>query len=155
MQHERSLIIFKPDCLSRGLVGEILARFEKKGLKLAGCKMVQLNDTVLREHYAHLVDKPFFPGISVSMQRTPVMIAVLEGLEAVEVVRILLGPTLSRKGPVGTIRGDYAMSIQNNLIHASDSIETAQKEISRFFKPDELFNWKRLDESMFYTVDEL
>ena len=153
-REEKSLIIIKPDALNRSLVGEIISRFERKGLKMVGMKMMRLNDDLLQEHYAHLADKPFFPRIKEFMKQCPVIVMVVEGLEAVESVRLISGETLGRKADAGTIRGDFSMSIQANVVHASDSVENAQKEIKRFFKDEELFEWERKDLEMIYAEDE-
>ncbi|MFH1662158.1 MAG: nucleoside-diphosphate kinase [Candidatus Falkowbacteria bacterium] len=153
-REEKTLIIIKPDALNRSLVGEIIHRFEKKGLKIVGTKMIQLNDEILKEHYSHLADKPFFPRIAEFMKKWPVIAMVLEGLEAVDSVRLITGDTLGRKADAGTIRGDLSMSVQANIVHASDSVENAQKEIKRFFKDDELFSWERIDLEVIYAEDE-
>jgi nucleoside-diphosphate kinase len=153
-REEKTLIIIKPDALNRSLVGEIISRFERKGLKIVGMKMIQLNDDILKEHYAHLTDKPFFPRIAAFMKRWPVIVMVLEGLEAVESVRLITGDTLGRKADAGTIRGDFSMSVQANVVHASDSVENAEKEIKRFFTEDELYNWERIDLEVLYAEDE-
>ncbi|NIA18451.1 MAG: nucleoside-diphosphate kinase, partial [Actinobacteria bacterium] len=116
---EQTLIIIKPDALNRSLVGEIIHRFERKGLKLVGIKMIQLDDKILKEHYSHLADKPFFPRIAQFMKSWPVIVMVIEGLEAVESVRLITGDTMGRKADAGTIRGDFSMSIQANIVHAS------------------------------------
>ncbi len=139
---ERTLILIKPDAIARGLAGKILNRFEQKGLKLAGLKMIQLSDALLREHYSHLADKPFFPTITEFMSRLPVLALCLEGLEAVEVCRKMCGVTNSRKAEPGTIRGDFGMSMQANLVHASDSKESAASEVKRFFSDEELFDYE-------------
>ncbi|MFH1258151.1 MAG: nucleoside-diphosphate kinase, partial [Candidatus Micrarchaeota archaeon] len=136
---ERTLILLKPDCVQRELVGKVISRFEARGLKIAGLKMVQLRDELLDEHYSHLKDKPFFSGIKKFMKGTPVVAMVLEGLECVEIARAMCGPTNARKAPPGTIRGDFGMSVQSNIVHASDSKETAEKEIRRFFAKEEIF----------------
>lgn len=151
---ERSLILIKPDALQRGLVGEITKRFETKGLKLTGCKMIQLDGDILKEHYAHLVDKPFFPGISEFMQSTPVIAQVWEGFEAVEAVRIIVGITKARAADAGTVRGDLAMSFQCNVVHASDSVENAEIEVKRFFEEDEVFSYNKTDFAHVYAGDE-
>lgn len=151
---ERSLIILKPDCVQRALVGEIIARFERKGLKIVGMKMFHMNDELISKHYEHLADKPFFPGIKSFMQSSPVVYLVLEGFEAIETLRLLLGQTKGRTADVGSIRGDFSMSVQANLVHASDSAENAAKEIERFFKPEELFDYKRIDVDFLYAPDE-
>lgn len=151
---ERTLILIKPDAVARGLAGVVLGRFEQKGLKLAGMKMIQLDDALLKEHYSHLADKPFFPTITEFMSRTPVIAMCLEGLEAVEVCRKLCGVTNSRQADPGTIRGDLGMSMQANLVHASDSVETAQAEVARFFKPGELFDYEPPLIAYQYASDE-
>ncbi|VVC00611.1 Nucleoside diphosphate kinase [uncultured archaeon] len=151
---ERTLIILKPDCVERGLCGTVLSRFEKRGFAIAGMKMVRLSSALLKEHYAHIADKPFFPGIEKFMSSSPVVVAVIEGKEAVEAVRAMCGPTNARKAAPGTIRGDYSLSMQCNVIHASDSAETAEKEVKRFFKPEELHAYKRVLEPLTYSKDE-
>jgi len=146
---ERTLIIMKPDALQRNLVGEIVGRFEKKGLKIIGMKMMQLDDLKLEEHYAHHKDKPFFEDIKKYMKSFPVLLMVLEGVQVVEAVRIIVGSTKGIEADAGTIRGDLAMS-NKNLVHASDSPENAEVEIYRFFNEDELFNYKKLDADMIF-----
>jgi nucleoside-diphosphate kinase len=151
---ERTLVILKPDCVQRGLCGEVLSRFEKKGFTIAAIKMIKFDKELLKVHYSHLVDKPFFPGIEKFMSSSPVIVAVIEGKDAVETVRLMCGPTNARKAQPGTIRGDFALSMQCNIIHASDSIETAKKEIERFFKPEEIFSYKKVLENLTYSDDE-
>ncbi len=138
---QQTLIIFKPSAVERGLVGTVLARFEAKGLAITGMKMMQLSPEILREHYAHLVDRPFFPILLESMTATPVIVLCLKGVEAVEVVRSMTGATNGRQAAPGTIRGDFAMSNQENIIHASSSPEDAEVEINRFFGPGEIFDY--------------
>lgn len=138
---ERTFVILKPSAIQRFLVGEIMQRYQRKGLIIAGIKMMQLDEAILKEHYAHLVDKPFFPSIVASMTATPVIVMALEGKDAVSVVRAMTGVTNSRNAAPGTIRGDFGMSGQENLVHASDSPENAVIEINRFFKPEELFTY--------------
>jgi len=152
---ERTLILIKPDAIQRGLIGRIITRFEEKGLKLVGVKFLKLSDALLNEHYSHLADKPFFGGIRRFMQLTPVIAICLEGLDCVETVRGLCGITKSREAAPGTIRGDWAMSIQANLVHASDSVETAEKEVPRFFETTELFEYPSSLTSTIYSEDEL
>ena len=130
---ERTLVLLKPSTVMRGLIGEVTSRFEKKGLRIVGMKMLQLNDEILNEHYAHLVGKPFFPALKASMMRTPVIAICLEGTDAIEVVRFITGYTNGRKAEPGTIRGDLTWSSRENIIHGSDSPETAEEEIKRFF----------------------
>ena len=152
---ERTLILIKPDAIQRGLIGKIITRFEEKGLKLAGIKFMKLTDGLLNEHYSHHADKPYFGGIRRFMQLTPVVALCLEGLDSVETARRLCGITKSREAAAGTIRGDWAMSIQANLVHASDSIETAEKEVARFFDASELFEYQSALTSSIYSEDEL
>jgi nucleoside-diphosphate kinase len=139
---ERSLVIIKPDAVQRGLVGEITSRFEKKGLKIVGFKMMRLDDAILNEHYAHVAGKPFFRELSKFMSSSPVMVLCLEGLNAVEIVRIVCGvnPT-----DMGSVRGDFSLSSQRNIVHSSDSIESAQKELKRFFADSELFQYDKTE----------
>ena len=117
---EKTLVILKPCTLQRGLVGEILNRFERKGLRLVGMKMTQLTDELLSEHYAHLSAKPFFQRVKDSMMATPVIVCCYEGVDAISAVRALAGPTNGRLAAPGTIRGDYCMSFQENIVHTSD-----------------------------------
>lgn len=152
---EKTFIILKPSTIQRGLVGEVIDRFQKKGLIIAGIKMMQLDEKILREHYAHLVDRPFFPLLVKSMMATPVIVACLKGVDAVAVVRAMTGATNCRKADPGTIRGDFGMSGQENIIHASDSPENAIIEINRFFKPEEIFDYNPLTLSATYAPDEL
>jgi len=146
---ERTLVIIKPDALQRNLIGEIISRFERKGLKIVGCKMIRLDDVLLTEHYAHHKDKPFFSNIKEFMKHSPVIIMVLQGGGAIQGVRLIAGATKGVEADAGTIRGDLAMSNQN-LVHASDSKEAAEDEIRRFFTEDELFIYQKVDECMIY-----
>lgn len=150
---ERTLVLLKPSTVMRGLIGEVISRFEKKGLRIAGMKMLQLGDEILNEHYSHLVGKPFFPALKASMMRTPVIAMCLEGTDAIEVVRFITGYTNGRKAEPGTIRGDYCMSNQQNIVHASDSPTSAAIEIKRFFKPEELHDLGDLNMDRLYAVD--
>ncbi|MDO5395717.1 MAG: nucleoside-diphosphate kinase [Bacteroidales bacterium] len=152
---ERTLIILKPSTLQRGLVGQVIDRFQRKGLQIAGIKMMQLDEKILTEHYAHLVDRPFFPTLLKSMMATPVITMCLEGKDAVEVVRAMTGATNSRKAAPGTIRGDFGMSGQENIIHASDSVENAAIEVKRFFSDNEIFDYSLLVRDATYGPDEL
>jgi nucleoside-diphosphate kinase len=152
---ERTLVLLKPDALQRGLLGEILGRFERKGLKVVGMKMMELSDALLDEHYSHLSHLPFFGEIKAFMMRTPVVALCLEGVDCIDAVRLLCGETLARKAPAGTIRGDLGMSIQANLVHASDSAETASKEVPRFFTDEELFSYDWMKLPYLYTGKEL
>lgn len=152
---EQTLVIFKPSSIERALVGEIISRFQKKGLVIAGIKMMQLNEKILREHYAHLVDRPFFPSLLNSMMASPVIVMVLEGRDAIKVVRMMTGATNGREALPGTIRGDFSMSGQENIIHASSSVEDAEIEVKRFFKPEEIFKWMPITRPFIYSPDEI
>lgn len=152
---EKTLVLLKPCTLERGLMGEIINRFEKKGLRIAGMKMMQLDDKILAEHYSHLVDKPFFSILKASMMRTPVVAMCLEGVDAIAVVRTITGSTNGRNADPGTIRGDYCMSNQQNIVHASDSPESAQAELKRFFCPEEIFDLGDLNMPRLYAEDEI
>lgn len=151
---ERTLVLVKPDAIQRGLIGKIIERFERKGLKLVGLKMMTLDEVLLREHYAHLADKPFFKGLAKFMQSTPIIAMCWEGLEVVNAVRLLCGITKAREAEAGSIRGDFAMSVACNVVHASDSIEVAEKEVSRFFKSGELYNYDKSEFMHVYADDE-
>lgn len=151
---EKTLVILKPGTIQRGLTGEIIARFEKKGLRLAAMKMVWLTDEVLSEHYAHLKEKPFFQRVKDSMRSIPVIVCCWEGIDAVEVVRAITGKTNGRLAAPGTIRGDYSMSVQENIVHASDSHETAEAELKRFFKTDEIYDYQLNNLLNLYADDE-
>lgn len=137
---ERSLILLKPDCMERCLVGAVLNRFQKVGLQLVACKMLLLTPSLLRAHYAHLVGESFYTRIETFMSSRPVIVAILEGDAAVDSARTLLGPTDPTDAGKGTIRGDWGTDKMRNLCHASDSPESAAVEIQRFFKPTEIFN---------------
>lgn len=151
---ERSLVIVKPDALQRNLLGEIIHRFERKGLKIVGLKMVSIDDVKIAEHYAHHADKPFFEDLKRYMQSSPVVMMVVEGYEAIEAIRLIVGPTKGSAADAGSIRGDFAMSIQYNIIHASDSVETANAEIERFFTNEELFEYNKVDDDWIYGNQE-
>jgi len=152
---EKTLVLVKPDAMQRGLVGEITSRFERKGLKMVGCKMMTLDEAILKEHYAHIADKPFFGGLAKFMSSTPVVVMCWEGLEVVDAVRLTVGITKSREAEAGSIRGDFAMSISCNVIHASDSVENAKAEVARFFKSDEIFEYNKSEFEHVYAKDEL
>jgi nucleoside-diphosphate kinase len=136
---QRTFVIFKPDCMEKRLVGTVLDRFERAGFSVVGCKMVRLSSDILREHYAHVASKPFYPEIEQFMRSRPVIMMALEGEGIVQKVRDLLGPTDSRKAAKGTIRGDFGTEMMKNVVHASDTDENAQIELKRFFKPEELY----------------
>lgn len=151
---ERTLVIFKPCCIQRGLVGEVISRFEKRGLKLVALKMAQLDENILEEHYAHLVSKPFFPWIVDSMMAAPVILCCLEGYNVVQVVRDMAGATRASKAQPGTIRGDYSMSSQENIVHTSDSLENAEIELKRFFVESDFFDYSSPLDPFKYAPDE-
>lgn len=138
---EKTLVIFKPSAMQRGFVGQILSRFQQKGLIIAGMKMMQLDEKILREHYSHLVEKSFFPLLLQSMMASPVIVMCLKGVDAINVVRLMTGATNGRDALPGTIRGDFSASNQENIIHASSSPEDAEAEIENFFAPEEIFDW--------------
>jgi nucleoside-diphosphate kinase len=152
---ERSVVLVKPDGVQRSLIGEIIHRFERKGLKLIGLKMISLNDAVLNEWYVHHKDKPFFGGLKSYMQSYPVVAMLLEGKDVVATVRKMIGITKARDAEPGTIRGDFAMSQQYNLIHASEHLEAAKKEQVLIFHEDEIFDWEKKDLQDVYLKDEL
>ncbi|HYE30647.1 MAG TPA: nucleoside-diphosphate kinase [Methylomirabilota bacterium] len=141
MSQETTLILFKPDAVSKKIVGQALSRFESAGLTVRGMKMLKFEDSLLKEHYAHIASKPFFPEVQKFMQSTPVIALALEGDNAVSRVRDLLGPTDSKKAAKGTIRGDLGVDVMVNVCHASDSAEAAAAEVKRFFRNEELFNY--------------
>lgn len=136
---QKTVILLKPDCVEKNLAGEVIGRFEKAGLKIRGCKMMNLSDAILKDHYSHLADKPFFPEIVKFMQSTPVIAIALEGQGAIAQVRELLGPTDSKAAPKGSIRGDLGTDKMRNIAHASDSEEAAAAELKRFFATNEVF----------------
>ena len=136
---QKTFVIFKPDAMEKRVVGTVLSRFEAAGFDVIGCKMARLAPVTLREHYAHVADKPFYPEIERFMSSRPVIMLALRGDNIVQKVRDLLGPTDSRKAAKGTIRGDFGTEMMKNVVHASDSDENAKIELARFFKADELF----------------
>lgn len=141
---QRTLVLVKPDALQRELVGEVLGRFERKGLKMVAMKMTHLDEVTLTEHYGHIKDKPFFPSLVQYMRSTPVVAVVYEGIEIIDEVRKIVGATNPRKADAGTIRADLSMNVPSNMVHASDSLEAAATEIKRFFKDEELFSYEKL-----------
>jgi len=151
---EKTLVIIKPGTVQRGLIGEVINRFERKGLQLCGMKMVQLTDAILAEHYSHLAHKPFFGRIKDAMMITPVIVCCLKGIDAIRIVRAMAGTTNGRDAAPGTIRGDYSVSVQENIIHASDSPETAQIELKRFFNDEEIFEFNQHSLPFIYANDE-
>ncbi len=152
---EKTLVILKPGTIQRGLIGEIISRFEKKGLVLAGMKMIWLSDEILSEHYSHLAGRLFFQGLKDDMRSTPVVVCCWKGVGAINVVRQMVGSTNGREALPGTIRGDYSSSMQKNIIHASDSLETAKAELKRFFCDTEIFDYDFSLLSNLFSKDEL
>ncbi len=155
MALERTFVMLKPDAVQRGLCGAIIARLERKGLKISAAKMFHFTPALCKVHYAHHATKPFFPRLVEFMCSAPVIAMVVEGKDAVNQVRNLCGATDCGKAAPGTIRGDLGLSVQSNLIHASDSKETADAEIKRFFKPDELYAYTRSIETFIHSKDEI
>jgi nucleoside-diphosphate kinase len=140
---ERTLIIIKPDAVQRGLIGEIIRRFENRGLRMVGMKFMQISRELARRHYAVHEGKPFFPGLIDYITSAPVVVMALEGHQAVELARKTIGATRPVEAGAGTIRGDFGMDVGRNLVHGSDSVENAEKEVALFFSPDELIEWER------------
>ncbi len=138
---ERTLIIVKPEGIQRGLIGNIISRFEQRGLKLIGLKLIQITPELAEQHYGVHKGKPFFPGLVKHITSDPVVVGVVEGPKAISVVRTTMGATNAAEAPPGTIRGDYALEIGFNIIHGSDGPETATQEIDLFFKPEELVSY--------------
>lgn len=152
---EKTVVLVKPDGLQRGLVGEITHRFERKGLKLIGIKMFQLTDDILDEWYAHHKEKSFFKDLKAFMMWTPIIAMVWEGLEAIPAVRKIIGTTKGREAEAGSIRGDFGMSGQYNLIHASDSPEAAKKEMNLIFEKHEIFDYSSVSQDLVYDKSEI
>lgn len=150
---ERSLIIIKPDAIQRSIVGEIVTRFERKGLKIIGMKMMYLKDALVEEHYAHVADKPFFPRIKRFMTSSPVIVMAVAGIKAVDSIRLIVGVTKGYEADAGTIRGDYALSMQSNVVHASDSVENGAIEIKRFFDDSEIVDYDKVDTAFIFSDD--
>lgn len=153
-KEELTLVIIKPDALQRNLLGEIVHRFERKGLRVVGMKMMQLSDAVLKDHYIHHVEKPFFQGLKNFMQSAPVVVLALAGMNAINATRTIVGPTKGYEAPAGTIRGDMGLSGQANLVHASDGPDTAKEEVRRFFEEAELQDYKKADFDFVYGEEE-
>lgn len=152
---QKTVVLVKPDALQRGLVGEIISRFERKGLKLVGLKLIQMTDTMIETWYAHHVGKSFFNDLKKFMEWTPIVAMVWEGVEAISAVRKMVGSTKGIEADAGTIRSDFAMSGSQNLIHASDSPEASEKEMGIIFNADEIFNYKNVTEVLVYGEEDL
>lgn len=151
---EKTIVLIKPDGLQRGLVGEIMHRFERKGLKLIGLKMIRLSDEIIDNWYAHHKDKSFFKDLKTFMEWTPVVAMVWEGVEAIAAVRKVVGITKAREAEAGSIRGDFGMSGSQNIIHASDSPESAEKELGLLFNGDEIFDYQSGMDCLIYSKEE-
>ena len=141
MALERSFVLLKPDAVARRLVGEILGRFESKGLKVVGMKMLKVTPDLSKKHYAEHVSKPFYPMLEEFITSGPVIALAIEGPQAITVIRSMLGSTNGREAPLGTIRGDFGLSRQMNLVHGSDGPEAAARELAIYFKPEELLSY--------------
>ncbi|BAC88651.1 nucleoside-diphosphate kinase [Gloeobacter violaceus] len=139
---ERTFIAIKPDGVQRGLVGEILQRFERRGFKLVGLKLMQVSEALAQKHYAEHKERPFFGGLVAFITSSPVVAVVLEGKGVVATARAMMGVTNPLNSPLGTIRGDYGIDIGRNIIHGSDSLESAEREIALWFAPAELLEWQ-------------
>jgi nucleoside-diphosphate kinase len=151
---EKTIVLIKPDGLQRGLVGEIMHRFERKGLKLIGLKMIRLSDEIIDNWYAHHKDKSFFKDLKTFMEWTPVVAMVWEGVEAIAAVRKVVGITKAREAEAGSIRGDFGMSGSQNIIHASDSPASAEKELGLLFNGDEIFDYQSGMDCLIYSKEE-
>ena len=151
--YEKTVLIVKPDGVQRGLIGEVLKRLEMKGMKIVGLKMMTLDEKLLRDHYAHHVEKPFYPGLETFMKSSPVAVICAEGRDAVAAVRLIAGVTNAGKADGGTIRGDLAMGMCN-VVHCSDSVATARDEVQRFFDKGEIFDYDKTEYLHVYMEDE-
>ena len=139
---ERTLVLLKPDCVQRRLMGQVISRFENKGLNIIAMKMLQVTPDLAKQHYAEHVEKPFYPGLEAFITGAPVLAMIIEGLDVIQVVRDMLGPTSGLKAPGGTIRGDFSSSRQMNLVHASDGPEASAREIDLYFNQDEICDYE-------------
>lgn len=152
---QTTLIFLKPDTLQRGLMGPILQRFEQKGLTFVGMKLMSVSEELATKHYAEHAERPFFPGLLKFITSSPVLVCAVQGVNAIAVCRNLIGATNGQKADAGTIRGDYGMSGGNNLIHGSDSPESAQRELALWFKPEELCDFKKTANQWVYDPSDL
>ena len=151
---EKTLIILKPDAVQRGLIGEIITRFEKKGLQIVAAKMMRIPQSLAETHYEPHKVKPFYPGLVKFMTSSPVLVLALSGKDAINISRKMMGATFGSKAEPGTIRGDFGVSNSFNLIHGSDSPESAQRELGLFFKPDELLDWQPASQAWVYDMSK-
>lgn len=151
---ERTLVLLKPDCVQRRLVGRILSRFEDKGLNIVAMKLMRVTTELARRHYAEHVEKGWYPTLEAFITGSPLVAAIIEGPEVIRVVRDMVGPTNGLNAPAGTIRGDFSSSRQMNLVHASDSPEAAAREIDIFFAPNEVFEYTPVIDPWLRAADE-
>ncbi len=151
---ERTLVLLKPDAVARRLSGELISRFEQKGLTIVGMKLLHVTPALSKQHYAEHVSKPFYPQLEAFITSGPVVALALEGIGAISVVRAMMGPTNAREAAPGTIRGDFGTSRQMNLVHGSDGPDAAKKELAVYFKPEELLTYANPLEGMLYAGDE-
>lgn len=152
---QRTVVLLKPDALQRGLAGDIISLFEQKGLKIVALKMMDATEAILEEHYAHHKDKPFFKSLKDFMMSAPLVCMLLEGVDAVGVVRKMVGATNGRNADLGSIRAKYSMSTSSNVIHCSESEEAAKEEEVRFFNEGDIHDWDRKLASFTYSEDEM
>ncbi len=145
---QKSLVLLKPDCIQKGYIGEVISRFERKGLKVVAMKMMEMKDEIIKDHYGHLADKPFFPEIVTYMTMSPIVAMVLEGDDSIETLRNMCGATDPLQAAPGTVRGDLALTIRYNVVHASDWEEAAKEEVARFFNWDEIFAYKKINDGV-------
>jgi nucleoside-diphosphate kinase len=151
---ERTLVLLKPDCVQRRLMGQMIARFENKGLNIVAMKMLRMTTALARRHYAEHVDKSFYPGLEAYITSAPLVALIVEGREAIRVVRAMVGDTSGLKASPGTIRGDYSCSRQMNLVHASDGPDAARREIELYFEPGEVCDFEPTLSKWLKAVDE-
>ena len=142
MAIERTLVLCKPDAVQRGRVGEVIARLERKGLKIVGLKLMRVDEDLANRHYAEHLEKAFYPNLRAFITSAPIVAMAIEGENVVEVVRRLVGATNPQEAAAGTIRGDYGLDLTMNLVHASDSLASAERELSLFFTPEELYDYE-------------
>lgn len=151
---QRTLVLLKPDCVQRRLMGKVISRFEEKGLNIIAMKMIRVTPELSQKHYAEHVEKPFYPSLEAFITSAPVVAMAIDGLEVIDVVRNILGATSGLKAEAGTIRGDLSSSRQMNLVHASDSAESAQRELELYFAPEELCDYEPIATPFMRAPDE-
>ena len=152
---EKTLVLLKPDAVQRQIMGKVITRFEDAGLKFVAMKMKWVDPEFSKKHYSAHTEKPFYPGLEKMITEGPVLALVIEGLHAVELVRKIVGPTEPKSASPGTIRGDLAMSVSNNVIHCSDSLDNAKIEVERFFNKEDLFDYDKSEWAHVYALDEI